>query len=113
MSDHSQEAKDAAKAFKEEGRAIVLRTYTKTGSSYDPILKPNDSAPVYALQTKAKKYEYDRGLVTATSKVLLVESTIPITKDMKVIDGSELSITSLEPLQLGDDVIFYRVMVDG
>ena len=113
MSDHSQEIIDAREAFRAEGRAIVLRTYADAGSAYDPVTTPSDSAPVYALQVKARKNEFDRDLITSTSKVLLIESTIPITKDMKIIDDGEFSITSIDPLQLGEQAIFYRVIIDG
>ena len=114
MSDHTQEAKDAKDAFIEDGRPVLIRTYTQTGPANNPTITPTDSDPTYALQTKAKKYEYDRGLVTNTSKVLLMNNDTALETSMKIVDdGIEFKITNIEPLRVGEGVIFYRVMIDG
>lgn len=113
MTDYLQEAEDAKQSFVEEGRTVVLRNYRKSGPNYAPLSTAIDSDPIYVLQTKSKKYEFDQDLITATSKVLLFPHDCGITKSMKVIDGSELSITSIEELKPANQVIFYRVIIDG
>lgn len=112
MSDYSSEIASAKADIEAAGRAVVLRTFVTVGTAYDPArIEVNTDA--MALQTKAKKSEYDRGLITATSRVYLFPADAAIVKDMKIIDGTELSITSIEPLQPGEGIIFYRVIANG
>lgn len=112
MSDHRSFVALASRLIPKNGRKVQIIDTSKVGPAYDPNTTKTTNT-VIALQVAAKQSERDRGLVTETSRVYLVDSKVVIKKKMKLVDGKKLSITSVKHLQPGDQSILYRVIADG
>ena len=112
MSDHSTFVALAERLIAKHGRTVQIRSVTKTGPAYDPYQTATDT-PVKAVQVSHTKDDRDQGLVTKTSKAFLIDAQTEITTAMSIVDGAVYSITSIDKLQPGDQVIRYRITVDG
>lgn len=112
MADYTEEALGVIEDIKEAGRLATLRTRVVSGSAIDPTVTVTDK-PIYILQTKGVKAEYDQGLITTTSKVHLVGAEYIIDTNSKIVDGQEYNVTHVGELRPGEQVIMYRVIVDA
>lgn len=112
MSDHGEFVELAQELIAEEGRTVHIRSVTKTGPAYDPNITTTDT-PAKAVQVSHTKDDRDQGLVTKTSKAFLIDAQTEITAAMSIVDGAVYSITSIDKLQPGDQLIRYRITVDG
>ena len=112
MSDHLVFVQQAENDIAEDGRDVTLVSFIKDGPSYDPIVTPVKTK-TKALEVGFNRREIDNGLASATSKVFLMPASSNVSDDMKVIDDTEFSITSIVRIKPGDQLVMYRVVVDA
>lgn len=91
------------------GRAVTVRTNVNTGTKFDPVITPTDAAATAAV-FDFDASETDGSIIQENDKEFVLSSTVPVTKQNKIVDGSiEYAIVNLEELSPGSDVLMYIV----
>ena len=91
------------------GTDMVLRSYTLSGTSFDPTRTPSDTT-VRAVTFDYSNEERFDSTIQKDDRLFLVAANTPVTKQDKIVDGSkEYHIISIENIGPGDEVFHYRI----
>lgn len=89
------------------GRAVTVRTITNSGTAFDPVQTPSDAAARAAV-FDYEASETDGSIVQQGDKEFILASTVPVTKQDKIVDGGKVyHIVTLEEVQPGDELLMY------
>lgn len=113
MSDHSNFVATATRLIAKHGRTIGLVTQTPSGDDWNPTMT-SSTQNVIGVNTRFSWQQIQSGLIQTGDKMFLVDSVIEPTVDMRLTDGSDdFSIMDVDKVQLGDQVIMYKVHARG
>lgn len=104
---------DAMEVF---GKEIILRSFSKSGPDYNPVLTPVDLS-VLGIQIDFKLEDRDGENISATDKKYLVEAKdiagnpIYPNRDMRIVDDIEYQIKNVEEVKPADTSIMYILQV--
>ena len=106
---HTRFAALAVRLIAKHGRALSLVTTTNSGTAYDPTTSES-TVGIVGVQTQFKADEIGGDLVRDDDKLFLVDSAIPITTAMRIVDDSvSYSIKSSRVVHPGMTSILYKV----
>jgi hypothetical protein len=89
------------------GRPVTIRTFVNSGPDFDPTRTPTDT-PATAAVFDFEASEVDGSIIQANDKELVFSSTVPVTKQATIIDGSiEYVLINVEEVGPGGDVLMY------
>ena len=109
MSDHAWAAQLATEMIGENGRSMLLRTFTQSGDPWSPSLTPVD-IPIVGLQTGWTRSDRDQFLIEIGDIGILIDSSVePSTAGRIVDDGVDYSIIDFATVAPGEQAIFYKV----
>jgi len=118
MEDWTAIAADAAQGIAEVGySAILIKNGGRSGPSHNPIIAAGTSHACTVLEKKISQYERANTNISASERKFLVSTegltVAPETQDKLQIDGKDLSIVQVQPLQPGGVVVLWEVMARG
>lgn len=91
------------------GRAVIVRTYTNSGSEFDPTRTPAD-APATAVIFDFDASETAGSIIQENDKEIILSSTVPVIKQDKIVDGGiEYNIINLVEVAPGASVLMYII----
>lgn len=109
MSDHAWAAQMATEMIGENGRPMLLRTFTQSGDPWSPTQTPVDT-PIIGLQTGWTRADRDQFLIETGDIGILIDSSVePSTAGRIVDDGVDYSIIDFATVAPGEQAIFYKV----
>ena len=86
-----------------------MRTVCDLGDEWNPT-QLNTDQTVKAVAVNIEKHEVNQGLIQVDGYAYLIDSVVPISKQMKIVDGDILTIKHVKEIKPGDDSIMYRVL---
>lgn len=93
------------------GRDITIKTPTKEGPSYAPVIAWS-STTAKAVNTRKNIGELTNSLIKLSDSILLVDSSATIDTDTVITDaGADFSVVSATEIKPGDTTILYRLIV--
>ncbi len=108
MSDHAWAAKMATEMIGENGRPMLLRTFTQSGDPWSPSLTPVDT-PIMGLQTGWTRSDRDQFLIETGDIGILIDSSVePSTAGRIVDNGNDYSIIDFATVAPGEQTILYK-----
>ena len=91
------------------GRAVTVRVYTNSGTSFDPTRTAADTAATAAVFDFEAR-ETDGSIIQANDKEFVLSSSVPVTQQDAIIDnGVEYSVVNVEQVGPGGSVLMYIV----
>ena len=109
MSDHVWAAELATEMIGENGRTMLLRTFTQSGDPWSPSLTPVDT-PIIGLQTGWTRSDRDQFLIETGDIKILIDSSVEPSTAGRIVDGSvDYSIIDFVTVAPGEQTIFYKV----
>jgi hypothetical protein len=91
------------------GRAVTVRTYTNSGTAFDPSRTPADT-PATAVIFDFDASETDGSIIQENDKDISLSSAVPVTKQDKIVDGGiEYEIINIEEVAPGAAVLMYII----
>lgn len=106
---HARFAATATRLIARHGRTMQLLTETASGPDYNPTITTT-SEDIKAVQTRFESSEVDGELVKSNDIALLVDSTVPISNEMRAQDGSTVySVAPVLEVKPGTTSILYKL----
>ncbi len=110
--DYSDFVTLAKRLIAEYGREFVLKTYSNTGTSFDPTVTEEADITLDGVFTKISFENINENLIKKGDKMLLVDSTETISEKQKVFDDSTLyEIVAVEEIKPGSTLIMSKLLV--
>lgn len=99
----------ATEMIGENGRSMLLRTFTQSGDPWSPSLTPVDT-PVMGLQTGWTRSDRDQFLIETGDIKIMIDSSVEPSTAGRIVDGSvDYSIIDFATVAPGEQTIFYKV----
>lgn len=109
MSDHTWAAQMATEMIGENGRPMLLRTFTQSGDPWSPTQTPVDT-PIIGLQTGWTRSDRDQFLIEIGDIGILIDSSVePSTAGRLINNGVDYSIIDFATVAPGEQTILYKV----
>lgn len=109
MSDHAWAAQLATEMISENGRPMLLRTFTQSGDPWSPTQTPADT-DIVGLQIGWTRSDRDQFLIETGDIGILIDSSVePSTAGRIVDNGIDYSIIDFATVAPGEQAIFYKV----
>ena len=109
MSDHAWAVQLATEMIGENGRPMLLRTFTQSGEPWSPSLTPVDT-PVMGLQTGWTRSDRDQFLIETGDIKILIDSGVEPSTAGRIVDGGvDYSIIDFVTVAPGEQPILYKV----
>lgn len=112
MSSHQGFQALATRLINQHGRNVVLKTQSKSGSSWKPVLSDTDQ-PTKAVQTRQNRSEIASEIIEETDIVFIVDSVVVPDVSMRLVDDQDYSIVAVSEVNPGDQSIMFRVVCRG
>ena len=99
----------ATEMIGENGRSMLLRTFTQSGDPWSPSLTPVDT-PIIGLQTGWTRSDRDQFLIETGDIKIMIDSSVEPSTAGRIVDGSvDYSIIDFVTVAPGEQTIFYKV----
>ena len=99
----------ATEMIGENGRSMLLRTFTQSGDPWSPSLTPVDT-PIIGLQTGWTRSDRDQFLIETGDIKIMIDSSVEPSTAGRIVDGSvDYSIIDFVTVAPGEQAILYKV----
>jgi len=102
--------KQAGRLIRRLGRDVTLRTYTNSGTDFDPTRTASDQTVKAAVFKFREDESFDGSIIERNDMKFVIASAVTVTKQDKIVDdGKEYHIVGVENIGPGDNVFYYNV----
>lgn len=109
--DYNKALANAKRLIRDNGRDVVVRTFTQSGDDWNPVQVPSD-VTVRAVMTQFAAEEIDGTLIQASDKRFLIAGGADVSLAKRLIDGAvDYEVVAVECVKPGPVVVLWKVQV--